>query len=142
MTGMVMISQRPAEAEDRAVPGHWEGDLLIGKDCRSAVGTLVERTTRYVLLLHLPQGRDAHQVEQAMRHAITALPAELARTITWDQGIEMATHADFTIATGIPVYFCDPHAPWQRGSNENTYWCRMSDAGFLRREKLRPRAAG
>ena len=120
MTGMVMISQRPAEAEDRAVPGHWEGDLLIGKDCRSAVGTLVERTTRYVLLLHLPQGRDAHQVEQAMRQAITALPAELARTITWDQGIEMATHADFTIATGIPVYFCDPHAPWQRGSNENT----------------------
>src|SRR6266516_3144123 len=105
---------------DGAVPGHWEGDLLIGKDCRSAVGTLVERTTRYVLLLHLPQGRDAHQVEQAMRQAITVLPAQLARTITWDQGIEMATHADFTIATGIPVYFCDPHAPWQRGSNENT----------------------
>jgi transposase, IS30 family len=120
MTGMVMISQRPAEADDRAVPGHWEGDLLIGKDCRSAVGTLVERTTRYVLLLHLPQGRDAHQVEQAMRRAITALPAGLARTITWDQGIEMAAHAGFTIATGIPVYFCDPHAPWQRGSNENT----------------------
>ena len=120
MRDMVMISQRPAEAEDRAVPGHWEGDLLIGKDCRSAVGTLVERTTRYVLLLHLPHGRDAHQVEQAMRQAITALPAQLARTITWDQGIEMAHHANFTIATGIPVYFCDPHAPWQRGSNENT----------------------
>jgi transposase, IS30 family len=120
MKDMVMISERPVEAEDRAVPGHWEGDLLIGKDCRSAVGTLVERTTRYVLLLHLPHGRDAHQVEQAMRHAITALPAQLARTITWDQGIEMASHTDFTIATGIPVYFCDPHAPWQRGSNENT----------------------
>jgi transposase, IS30 family len=117
---MVMISERPAEADDRAVPGHWEGDLLIGKDCRSAVGTLVERTTRYVLLLHLPHGRDAHLVEAAMRQAITALPASLARTITWDQGIEMASHADFTIATGIPVYFCDPHAPWQRGSNENT----------------------
>jgi IS30 family transposase len=117
---MVMISERPAEADDRAVPGHWEGDLLIGKDCRSAVGTLAERTTRYVLLLHLPGGRDAHLVEQAMRQAIIALPAGLARTITWDQGIEMACHADFTIATGIPVYFCDPHAPWQRGSNENT----------------------
>ena len=88
-----MISQRPAEAADRAVPGHWEGDLIIGKDCRSAVGTLVERATRYVLLLHLPSGRDAHLVEQAMRQAITTLPGQLTRTITWDQGKEMAYQA-------------------------------------------------
>jgi transposase, IS30 family len=117
---MVMISERPAEAEDRAVPGHWEGDLLIGGNLKSAVGTLVERSSRFVLLLHLPGGRDAHQVEQAMRQAITTLPTELTRSITWDQGKEMSYHADFTIATGIPVYFCDPHKPWQRGSNENT----------------------
>jgi transposase, IS30 family len=117
---MVMISERAAEADDRAVPGHWEGDLIIGKDCKSAVGTLVERTTRFVLLLHLPHGRDARLVEQAMRQASGTLPAELARSITWDQGKEMAYYADFTVATGIPVYFCDPHKPWQRGSNENT----------------------
>jgi IS30 family transposase len=117
---MVMISERPAEAADRAVPGHWEGDLIIGKDCKSAVGTLVERTTRYVVLLHLPGGRGAGSVDAAMRKAITALPGELFRTITWDQGKEMSYHAQFTIATGIPVYFCDPHKPWQRGSNENT----------------------
>jgi len=117
---MVMISERPAEAEDRAVPGHWEGDLIIGKDCKSAVGTLVERTSRFVLLLHLLGGREAHLVERAMRDAIGTLPAELTRSITWDQGKEMSHHAEFTIATGIPVYFCDPHKPWQRGSNENT----------------------
>ncbi len=104
----------------RATHSLTEGDLIIGKDCKSAVGTLVERSTRYVMPLHLPGGRDAHLVEAAMRQAITGLPAGLARTITWDQGKEMACHAGFTMATGVPVYFCDPHAPWQRGSNENT----------------------
>jgi IS30 family transposase len=117
---MVMISDRPAEAADRAVPGHWEGDLIVGKASKSAVGTLVERTTRYVLLLHLPHGKDARAVDDAMRSAIATLPDELFRSITWDQGKEMSRHAAFTIDTGIAVYFCDPHSPWQRGSNENT----------------------
>lgn len=118
--GMVMISDRPTEVEDRAVPGHWEGDLILGEQSRSAVGTLVERSTRLTLLLHLGEGKSAEHVEAAMREAITALPVSLRRTITWDQGAEMAKHAAFTAATGIPIYFCDPHSPWQRGSNENT----------------------
>jgi transposase, IS30 family len=117
--GMVMISERPAEVADRAMPGHWEGDLIVGSR-RSVVGTLVERSTRYVLLLHLPNGGTAEAVNAAMAKAIRRLPAELSRSVTWDQGTEMSKHKDFTLATGIQVYFCDPHAPWQRGSNENT----------------------
>src|SRR5712671_3448340 len=100
----IMISQRPAEVADRAVPGHWEGDLIMGKNNRSAIGTLVERTTRYVLLLHLPAGH----VRDSLVDAISTLPAHLKRSLTWDQGIEMARHGEFTIASNIPVFFCDP----------------------------------
>jgi IS30 family transposase len=116
----VMISQRPAEVEDRAVPGHWEGDLIVGKGNKSAVGTLVERSTRYVMLLHLPGDHSAETVRDAMTAKIKTLPEHLFRSITWDQGTEMAQHRQFSIDTGVAVYFCDPHSPWQRGSNENT----------------------
>jgi IS30 family transposase len=116
----VMISERPAEVADRAVAGHWEGDLITGTDNRSAIGTLVERTTRFTLLLHLPHDHGALAVRDAIAEAIADLPVALRRSLTWDQGIEMAQHAQLAAAAELDVYFCDPHSPWQRGSNENT----------------------
>ncbi|SBW28261.1 integrase [Candidatus Protofrankia californiensis] len=117
---MVNISERPKEAEDRAVPGFWEGDLIIGKGNRSQIATLVERTTRFVMLVRIPYGRNAERVAYLLARKMETLPEFLRNSVTWDQGKEMARHADFTVQTGMPVYFCDPHSPWQRGSNENT----------------------
>jgi len=136
ITPLVMITERPAEADDRAVPGHWEGDLIIGLN-KSAIGTLVERTTRFTMLLHLPPmdghgvepgvkngpplaGHGAEAVRDEIARVIDTLPAQLRRTLTWDQGAEMAQHAQLHIDTGLKIYFCDPHSPWQRGTNENT----------------------
>jgi len=117
---MINISERPAEIEDRAVPGHWEGDLIIGKQGRSAIGTLVERKARYLILLHLPNGQSAEEVEKAMVAATKRLPETLWKSLTWDQGSEMSNHARISVATNLEIYFCDPAKPWQRGSNENT----------------------
>jgi IS30 family transposase len=135
VTEQIMISERPAEAEDRAIPGHWEGDLILGLN-RSAIGTLVERSSRFTILLHLPRmpgyggpkvkngpplaGHGAEAVRDAITEQITSLPEQLRRSLTWDQGTEMAQHAQLKLDTGLQVYFCDPQSPWQRGTNENT----------------------
>ena len=116
----IPISQRPAEAADRAVPGHWEGDLIMGRDNGSAIGTLVERASRYVLLIHLPGRRTAQEFHDAVVPTINTLPVELKRSLTWDNGKEMAMHQQITLATDMAVYFADPQSPWQRGTNENT----------------------
>ncbi len=120
IAGIISVSGRPAEAGDRAVPGHWEGDMVMGKNSKSQVLTLAERASRFCLIIALPDGRTADKAADALADRILTLPEALRRTLTWDRGIEMAAHARFTIATGIPVYFADPHSPWQRGTNENT----------------------
>ncbi|RZS29598.1 integrase-like protein [Herbihabitans rhizosphaerae] len=117
---MVNISDRPKEADDRAVPGFWEGDCLIGKGGKSQIATLVERQTRFVMLVRIPYDRTAERVAPLLARKMETLPEFMKNSLTWDQGKELAAHKTFTMMTGMPVYFCDPHSPWQRGSNENT----------------------
>ena len=138
---MVMISQRPPEVEDRAVPGHWEGDLLMGKR-QTAIGTLVERWSRYVMLFALPDGNSAEAVRVALSATVQRLPEHLWESLTWDQGKEMAQHVQFSVDTGVEVFFCDPNSPWQRGTNENTngllrqYFPKGTDMSKLTQDDL------
>jgi len=138
----LMISERPEEVDERVVPGHWEGDLIMGKANASAIGTLVERTTNYTLLLHLPNGHTAEQVTTAITEAMAELPKTLRRSLTWDQGKELSDHKTIAKATDLAVYFCDPHSPWQRAVNENTngllrqYFPKGTDLSIHSREDL------